>query len=236
MRVEPSGVDSIVHVVQRGTRGSNIVRDDSDRFRFVRSLLYLNDEYADPVWHETVSRVSFLERPRWWPERDPLVRILAWTLLPNHFHLLVQEIKDGGTAKFMQRLCGSMTMCFNKKYQENGSLFQGSYRAKVVADAAHLNYLPFYILVKNTFDVYPGGVSAAVANFDAAWQWVLEYPFSSASGQLRGEESPIINDPSGILRSIIGEADAYKTEAQDLLMRYLETKGSDFSGIMLEDW
>ena len=36
--------------------------------------------------------------------RDPLVRILAWTLLSNYFHLLLEEIRDNGISKFMQRL------------------------------------------------------------------------------------------------------------------------------------
>ena len=41
MRTEPYSIDSIIHVSKRGTRGIDIVRDEDDRLRFLRSLFYL---------------------------------------------------------------------------------------------------------------------------------------------------------------------------------------------------
>src|SRR3989338_8668550 len=149
MRVEPHGIDSILHVTKRGARGLDIVRDEHDRHRFGKLLFYLNDTFSDTNWIDALKYRRPLERPEHWPEREPLVRILAWTLLSNHFHLLLEEIREGGTAKFMQRLCGSMSMCFNLKYKEKGSIFQGAYHARAVTEDAHIQYLMFYILIKN---------------------------------------------------------------------------------------
>lgn len=236
MRVEPFGADSIMHVVQRGTRGMDIVRDTADRQRFVKSLYYLNDTYTDANWHKTVARLPLLERPIHWPESEPLVRILAWTLLSNHFHLLLQEIREGGTAKFMQRFCGSLSMCFNKKYSEKGRLFQSSYHGRTVSEDRHFNYLAFYILIKNTLEMYPGGLMAAHADFDNAWEWSKSYPYSSFCQTVSGSTSAIMGDTDGLIPSVIGTGNMFKQEAKDLLELHMASRDEDFADIMLESW
>ena len=236
MRVEPHGVNSIVHVIKRGTRGMKIVKDDKDKMRFARTLFLLNDEYTDSNWLKVTSKLPIYERPEHWPKRRPLTRILAWTLMPNHFHLLMQEIKEGGIAKFMQRLCGSMSTAYNHKYKEKGSLFQGGYKGKTINDESHLSYLPFYILVKNVFEMYPGGLTQAVKNFDKAWQWALNYKFSSFGATVRGEASPVVYDPDKIVFSMCKNELKFKEEAKELLIFHMNTKGDQFKNIMLENW
>ena len=234
MRVEPHDVGSILHITQRGVRGMDIVRDVYDSERFMRSLFYLNDTYATSRWYETTT-ASFA-RPAPWPVREPVVRVLAWTLLPNHFHILLQELTEGGTAKFMQRLGGSMSACFNAKYSEKGSLFQGSYHARAVTQDEHHRYLAFYILVKNVLEMYPGGLAAAARDFDKAWEWAKKYQYSSFRGTISGVASPIIDDPDELMKSILGSGDAYKQEAKELLAVHMEAHGNDFSDLMLEPW
>lgn len=236
MRVEPYSVDSIIHVTKRGTRGMDIVRDMEDRKRFSRSLFFLNDTHTDSNWHREIAGLSTFERPSYWPEREPLVRILAWTLLSNHFHILLQEIKEGGAAKFMQRLGGSMSMCFNLKYKEKGSIFQSAYHGRVVEQNAHLNYLAFYILLKNVLEMYPGGLKVALAHFDDAWEWATRYPFSSLSDIISGYPAPTIDDTEGLIEGIIGRGNSFKEEARELLEAHMISHGEDFKDIMLESW
>lgn len=236
MRIEPYSINSIVHVTKRGSRGMNIVKDNYDRIRFTRSIFLLNDTHSDSYWHRATSNLPLFERPLHWPEREPLVRILAWTLLSNHFHLLLQEIREGGIAKFMQRLCGSMSMCFNLKYKERGSIFQSAYHGRIVETDTHINYLMFYILVKNVFEMYPGGIVAANANFNDAWNWAINYHFSSLPGFISGEHTPIINDADDLLTGFIKEKDLFKDEARELLAMHMDSHGEDFKDLMLELW
>lgn len=236
MRIEPFGIGSVLHVINRGVRGANIVCDEEDRKRFARSLYYLNDTHTDPYWHSAVANIQPFSRPANWPEREPIVGILGWTLLSNHFHILLQEIIEGGVAKFMQRLGGSMSTCFNAKYNEKGSLFQGSYRARLVSQDEHRQYLVFYVLVKNVLEMYPGGLSNAYSDFDHAWEWAMKYQYSSLRNCISGEVSPIIDDPEELIGSFIGTGNAHKKEAKELLDFYLQSKGEDFKNIMLEEW
>ena len=236
MRVEAHEIGSVMHVVQRGARGMPIVRDENDRKRFVRSLFYLNDTHSDPYWHEAVQGLANFTRPDHWPEREPLVHLLGWTLLDNHFHLVLEQIRGGGIAKFMQRLCGSMTTCFNAKYQERGSLFQGGYRGVLVSGDEHLNYLAFYVLVKNVLEMYPGGLSVAARDFDSAWEWAKRYPYSSLCSHIEGMPSPILDDPEALFGARIGTGDAYKREARELLEFHVRTKGEEYALLASEAW
>ena len=221
MRVEPHSVDSIIHAVKRGARGMDIVEDNADRWRFTKSLFLLNDSYKSANWHKETVNLKLFERPDNWPERDPLVRIMAWVLMSNHFHLLLQEKTEGGITKFMQRLCGSMSLCFNIKYDSKGSIFQGAYKAKKVDDDSYLRYLTFYIQVKNVLELYPGGLVVALKNFDQAWDWALKYPFSSLPAYVLGEVSPILDDVEGLMNEIHNKIFS-KEDAYELLKSYIE--------------
>jgi hypothetical protein len=236
MRVEPYSVGSVIHITKRGVRGMDIVRDADDRHRFVRSLFLLNDTHTDSNWRRETAELPLFERPLSWPLRDPLVRILAWTLLSNHFHLLVQEVREGGTAKFMQRVGGSLSLCFNLKYKEKGSLFQSAYHARAVNETPHLDYLAFYILVKNVLEMYPGGLSAALTNFDDAWKWASQYQYSSFKDHISGTASPLVDDLDGLIVGLLGKGDSSKQEMKELLALYMSSRGEDFKDISLEPW
>jgi len=236
MRVEPFGVGSIVHITNRGTRGIKIVRDNADRARFEQLLYYLNDSFTDDNWRKTIAGLAPFERPADWPKREPLVRILAWTLMPNHFHLLVEETREGGISKFMQRLCGSMSAHFNAKYNERGTIFQSSYRSRTISEDTHLRYLVFYIQVKNVLELYPGGLVQALQHFDEAWKWTLSYKFSSTSSYIAGIDTPIVE--AELIRALHPNADAFKNEAHELLVDHLEHRDDDdpLIEISLESW
>ena len=180
MRVEPHPIGSIVHVIKRGARGLLIVRDDDERARFVRGLCYLNDVFRDQFWDRSIRDINLGVRPENWPKKEPLCDILAWTLLSNHFHMIIQETSEGGISKFMQKLCGSMSTYSNLKHKEKGSLFQGSYRGKTadLRDYVYLKNLFVYVLVKNVFECHPKGFKYALNNFDDAFEWGLGYPHS----------------------------------------------------------
>lgn len=233
MRVEPFSVGSVVHVIKRGARGMEIVRDEADQWRFMKTLYILNDDFQNRDWTREAQNLSFFSRPDHWPERDPLAAVLAWTLMPNHFHLLLYEIHEGGVSKYLQRLCGSMTLSFNEKYGEKGSIFQGSYKSRTIHDDADLNYILAYVIVKNVFELYPGGFRKAVKEFDKAWEWAKTYPFSSFKTMAFGMDSPVTD--SKILANLGLPGEDFKQAACDMLISHAEKKAS-MSEIFLEEW
>src|SRR3989338_1336835 len=233
MRVQPFGVGSFVHVVKRGARGLPITRDEKDRERFVRLLYYLNDEHQSEFWELDVRHLKELQWPKQWPERRPLVKVIAWTLMPNHFHLLFQEIQDAGVSRFMQRLCGSMSRHFNEKYQEKGSIFQGSYRSRTIETDRYLRWAISYILVKNVFELYPGGFERAVKEFERAWKWGIDsYKFSSFAPYAQGDVSPITDAET--LQGYFRSPKDFKECSRDMIMSRLRNLASVEEGIVFE--
>jgi len=231
MRVQPHGVDSILHVVKRGARGLDIVRDDADRYDFTKLLFYINDSHEVDHWRRDVAALTHLEWPPHWPEQKPLTRILAWTLMPNHFHLILQQITEGGIAKFMQRLCGSMSVCYNLKYDGTGSIFQGGYKGRVVEADADLRYLTSYVLAKNVLELHPKGLVHAARTFETSWQWALGYPFSSLRTVALNEHSPIVEH--SLLMELFASAEYFKEDSRDMVLSHVEKKAYD-TDLMLE--
>ncbi|MES2059675.1 MAG: transposase [Patescibacteria group bacterium] len=245
MRVEASDVGDYVHVLKRGARGLNIVEDDSDRWRFLRLLYYMNDGRFDRNWERVTSEPSLTKLKAYkpfarfplWPKRKPIVKILAYTLMPNHFHLLLKEITKGGISKFMQRIGQSMTERFNEKSgsRGKGSIFQGSYKARTVNDDIYLRYLASYIMVKNVFELYPnGGLVGASKNFEDAWQWAIKYPFGSLADYCGDRKSVLID------KDILGEIftpSNFKRFAKDVILggKWIKNNGdSEFARLAIE--
>lgn len=234
MRVQPHTVGSIVHVLKRGARGLPIVRNNSDRIRFARLLYLLNDTHQDINWKSNSTvQMALFKRPSQWPEPEPLVRILCWVLMSNHFHLLMEELLEGGTAKFMQRVCGSMSAHANAKYGEKGSLFQGGYKGVTVSSDRHLQYLVPYITVKNVFELYPGGLDKARRNFDAAWKWgTQQYAFSSLPEHAGLRDWPLID--KGAINELFPTTSDFIHNAREMLLAQAASS-EDVQPLILED-
>jgi putative transposase len=219
MRKEPFTIDSFVHVYNRGNRKQAIVRDVKDRWHFLQMLFYFNSEYSHPNSFRELRNLlksDFNKRLIWplsWPERKPIVKVLNYSLLTDHFHLLLKEIRESGITMFMRKIGTGMTNYSNTKYQETGRLFQGAYKARTVSNDAYLKYLSVYIQVKNPFELYPGGLMKAVRNFDDAFDFTINHPFCSLAGYAGGQESPIIDkDILGELFSTPGDYKEFSRE------------------------
>ncbi len=199
MRKEPYTVGSFVHVMKRGARGMPIVQDDDDRWRFLLILNHFNDHFHSGNWFRDLldEKISnTLRRASVWPDKRPLVDIEAFTLMPNHFHLVLKEIEEGGISKFMRKIGVGVANHANSKYNEKGSIFQGPYRLRTISEDSYFRYVGIYIMVKNTLELFPGGLKKANAKFDEAWEWGIHYPFSSLGHFAEVVDSPIITAKS----------------------------------------
>jgi putative transposase len=139
----------IYHIFNRGVDKRDIYLNDKDYYRFIHSLFEFNDE--DPT-----SNVNYYFNPETMDlelrpvrkDREPrkmLVEILLFTLMPNHFHLLLRQKAPKGIVRFMQKLGTGYTNYFNKKHNREGGLFQGRYKAVLIENDEQLQYIPQYI-------------------------------------------------------------------------------------------
>lgn len=215
MRKEPFTVGDYVHIYNRGNRKMPIVYDENDKWRFLKILRYFNDEYSPQNIFRQIQIKSF-SRPAKWPPSRPLVKILCFCLMPNHFHLLLKEIKEDGISKFMKKLGDGFTNYINTKYKESGKVFQGSYKARTVKKDEYLQYLDIYIQVLNPIELYPGGIEKATKEFNKAFEFATNYSFCSLP-DIFGERNLLILDRD-ILEKSFPNPKIYKEFVYDALL------------------
>ncbi len=128
----------IYHIVNRGVNKQKIFLSDKDYERFVTNLYVFNNKNGAI----RVSKKDFLKDP---PEQEKIVEILKWTLMPNHYHLLIEEVVDGGVVDFVKRIGNGYTKYFNIKNNRSGYLFQNAAKIILAKNETHFTYLPIYI-------------------------------------------------------------------------------------------
>jgi REP element-mobilizing transposase RayT len=76
--------------------------------------------------------------------KDDSMDIYAWSLLPNHFHLLCKT-KKRPLSSSMQKLLTGHVVNFNKRHKRHGHLFQNRYKSIVCQEDTYLMELVRYI-------------------------------------------------------------------------------------------
>ena len=124
------------HVVAKGNGGSAIVRDDRDKRRFVD---YLGQAVTQQRW-----------------------TCLAYCLLDNHFHLVLQT-PEANLGAGMQQLQSAHAEHINRRYARTGHLFGGRFYSRRVKDDAHLVAALVYVSLNP--------VRAGVVTRPEEWPW-----------------------------------------------------------------
>ncbi len=71
--------------------------------------------------------------------------LVAYSLMPNHFHLKIRQNGDVPITKLMLRLCTSYSKYFNKRHDRIGHLFQDRYKTKLIDSNKYLLWVSAYI-------------------------------------------------------------------------------------------
>jgi REP element-mobilizing transposase RayT len=71
--------------------------------------------------------------------------VIAYCLMPNHYHLLIRQDGDTSASELPKRVFGGYSRAVNKRYGWSGTLFEGRYKAKTVTTNTYLCQLCGYI-------------------------------------------------------------------------------------------
>jgi putative transposase len=168
--------DEYYHLYNRGTEKRDVFITPVDWSRFILLLHLANN--TKPLhlnnYRGSTSAELFSEEIT-----TRLVDIGAYCLMPNHFHILVREKDDTGISKFMHRLMTAYTMYFNKKHERSGSLFQGKFKARHVADDDYLKYLFAYIHLNPVKLINPRWQKDGIGDSQSALKYLNGYGHSS---------------------------------------------------------
>ncbi|MBF0278124.1 MAG: transposase [SAR324 cluster bacterium] len=156
------------HVMNRGRRGESIFLTKDDHERFIQLLLETKNLFD--------------------------LRVSAYCLMPNHYHLLVQT-PQANLSRCMRHINGVYTQRFNRHHGCDSQLFRGRYKAIVIEEDAYLLEVLRYIhrnpteaqLEKSLGD-YPWTSHQGYLTRSKKWDWLnkdflLNFFASASSSQ-----------------------------------------------------
>lgn len=137
-RASPFVNEYIYHIYNRGSEKRRIYSDRRDYSRFIKTIRYYQVQGPKPKlsYFKESSRLDFSKR---------IIDILAYCLMPNHFHLLVKQAQDRGITEFMGKLSNSYTKYYNVRTSRIGPLFQGEFKSVLIEDDEQLLHVQRYI-------------------------------------------------------------------------------------------
>jgi putative transposase len=187
-RKTPLVTDEIYHVFNRGINRTPTFIFKKDYNRAIQSLNYYRF-YSPPLRYS-----KFLDLPedrkmdllKTMENKGSAVQILAFCLMPNHFHLLVKQKKDNGISKFMGNFQNSYTRYFNTVHKRDGSLFLDQFKAVRIESDNQLLHVQRYLHL----NPFTGFVVKSLTELE-------NYPWSSLTPYLNNNTAII--EPSLIL-------------------------------------
>ena len=179
------------HIYNRGAHKSEVFLGPEDYERFAL-LLYLVNDTTPLDFRRLATRYkgrSFVDMFTGEERKKDMVDILAYALMPNHFHLVVRECSEGGISRFMKKVMTAYAMYFNLKHGHSGVLFQGRFKSRHVGDENYFRWIFSYVHLNPAELVEPFWDRGIIENPQQFRQFMEGYSFSSSS-DYRGVTRP----------------------------------------------
>lgn len=126
--------DAFYHVYNRGVEKRFIFMEDNDYRVFLNIIKRLLSK--------KIAKDN-LGRP--YSNFHKEVELVAFCLMPNHYHMLIFQKQPDSITKFIRSLTNSYVGYFNKRYERVGGLFQGIFKASHIDQESYLWHISRYI-------------------------------------------------------------------------------------------
>src|SRR3989338_8915579 len=220
LRATPLVAGETYHIYNRGAGKQKFFLDATDYKRFLALLLLGNNtenihlsnlrKYQGPsLTHVFEEKVDY-----------SLTDVLAYSLLPNHFHLVIRQKSDDGITSFMKRVCTAYSMYFNLKYGHSGTLFQGRFKSSHLDTDPYFKWIFPYVHLNPVSLVEPQWQENGIIDPMLAKEFLRDYRYSSYRDYYVGERPE---------RAILSYDEVFdlldtKDDIQDMLAAYAKGK------------
>lgn len=197
----------LYHALNRGVDGRNLFLDDRDRARFVHDLYEFNDATPNTNLQHRFKNMDL--RNPYFKVRELLVDIHGWTLMDNHYHLLLSERIAGGISLFLRKLNVGYANYFNERYGRKGTLFQGRTKKILIEHQSHFLYILHYLHL-NALDYLQGAQEwrlrskSSIKSMNEALEYLDSYRWSSYLDYIGKKNFPSILTTS-IFKDALGD-------------------------------
>jgi putative transposase len=143
-------VGTIYHVFNKSIANYPIFKDLNNSERFIQALDYYNKALVQ------INLGNFLRKNKnYSPELlttsgDRLVKILAYCIMPDHYHILIKILKENCLSKYINDVENSYSRFFNLKFKRKGPLWQSSFKFVRIKSNEQLLHVSRYIHLNPT--------------------------------------------------------------------------------------
>lgn len=139
-RLIPFVNQDFYHIFNRGVEKREVFSTERDYERFLQTLHYYQYSSPKPKFSNQ-GRFRFKD----FHKNPKIVEIVCYCLMPNHFHLLIRQLKESGISEYISKVTNSYVKYYNTKHNRIGPLFQGQFKAIAINSDEQLLHLSRYI-------------------------------------------------------------------------------------------
>ncbi|OGJ03483.1 hypothetical protein A3G06_02735 [Candidatus Nomurabacteria bacterium RIFCSPLOWO2_12_FULL_46_14] len=178
-RKTPLAEREYYHIYSRGVEKRKVFMNSKDYQRFMALLYIMNQNEPFKMENFLRDKQNNLKNIFNQKREKTLVSILAYCLMPNHFHLILYEHTEGGISKFMGKLLTAYSMYFNTKYERSGPLFMHPFRSEHINNESQYMYIFSYLHLNPTSIFDKKWKENGIKDIEAAEEFLNNYQYSS---------------------------------------------------------
>ena len=204
-RSNPLVTGEMYHVFNRGIDRRPTYTDKREYQRALRIISYYR--FIKPIKKlsyflllSSEVQMAILQEMR--VRNEKLVEILAFCLMPNHFHFLLKQLHQDGISKFIGNMENSYTRYYNTKNNRVGPLFLNQFKAIRIETYEQLLHVSRYIHLNPL-------TSFVIKDFSV----LMDYPWSSLGEYMNMEENGICDQE--IIMNSFKDKKAYSNFIKD---------------------
>lgn len=196
------------HVVLRRIGNELLFRDTDDYYRGVFSIYEFNNSQPTEIYRRRRARIAEKKKEKKLiphiDKREKLVEVLTFTLMPNHIHLLLRQLQDGGITNFVRKIGSGYPLYFRQKHHQSdkGYFFQGKFASVHIKSDNQLIATFVYIHTNPLSLIEPGWKEGKIKNLRRATEFLENFKWSSYQDYLGQKNFPSVTDRDFLLETI----------------------------------
>jgi putative transposase len=229
----------IYHIIIRRIRDELLFRDIDDYYRGIFSIYEFNTRQAVEIRQRREARakikangdpLSVID------VRNLLVETLIFCLMPNHIHLLLRQLKEGGITKYMNKFGAGYPAYFKEKYglrdlKDKGYFFQGRFGSVHIKTDEQLKIVFVYIHTNPISLIEPKWKEIGIQNPEKVIKFLENYKWSSYPDYIGKKNFPSVTERDFLLETMDGPQGC-----KDFVENWIKYKGEirEFAELALE--
>lgn len=230
--------NEIYHIVLRAIDDNIIFKNTNDYYRGIFSIYEFNNinpttirDRREARLREKTLRAITRDPLSADDKRDKLVEVLSFCLMPNHPHLLLRQIRDGGITKFMMKFGAGYGGYFNRKYNRKGHVFQNRFFSVRIKNEEQLKIVFVYIHTNPISLIEPNWKEKGIKNPEEVMKFLENYKWSSYLDYIGKRNFPSVSE-----RDFLSQVLEGNHGCKGLIDYWIRYKGEikEFANLVLE--